>query len=1381
MTVMPQLRSKIELASYRIVVCLLLGSLTALSASYSSAYPEYGIFKSTDGGDSWKKVSQEPHQNSIVQISGSTSAELYDSSNLNSDSLGDYSGDGLTDLLLQSDQRSWWLYTLDRNEVLTSSSVSLTRSAEWHPKAFEDFDGDGDLDALFRSDAGAWWLYTFEAGKVQRSARVSMSSDTAWQPQAYADFNGDGSTDVLLRNTNGSWWLYGLNGTSIVYQGSVSATRDTDWKLRSAEDLDGDGKADMLIFHEDIGWWVYTLSANAVETSGALRATRDPNWALLTVSDFDGDGRSDLLMRNQTTNGWYLYTLNGHNILSAGSVAATSSGDWQPVSYADLNGDGRSDLLIRKDTGSFYVYFLNGNQVLSKGSIGLTSDLNWSIVGAGNFDNAGGMDLLFRNANGAWWLYRLNGRTIVASGSISATRDLTWSPATPQTAQGEQPPEDAAAFFQDNLAQDVIAAKCRACHVSGGVAGHTPLVYGQNDADNYEVLKNYLDSDSSRSTLILDKVRGVSHGGGLQLSSNSAGYNSLVTFIDLLGVSSSTGSGDGDQSPVGQGYWSGVTMLSRTQTLRRASLLMAGSLPPDSAVAAVENGDEDTLRQTLRTLLEGDGFHEFLLRAANDRLLTDAFVERLFFDAADPYNQRFPEYTNWWFNHQYGAEERGEQPDWALRQSMERGLARAPLELIAYVVQNDRSYQEVVTADYTMLNFRTNELLRGGLNFDTQDPLVFKPGKNRGQIIHDDQLQTSQLSGSMGSYPIVDSHSGYIDYPHAGILNSHAFLNRYPTTETNRNRARARWTFYHFLGIDIEKSASRTTDPEALADTNNPTMNNSACTVCHSRLDPVAGSFQDYGNEGIYRDKYGGRDSLPETYKYPERSDESAEPSPYVEGDTWFRDMREPGLEQASVPAGADSMQWLGQQIAADPRFASAAVKFWWPALMGSEALEAPEVSSDSGFQTRQAAFEQQNADIEKLGADFSAGISGGEPFNGKDLLVELALSPWFRATAVEDNTTSARLVPEAGTRRLLGPEELERKTIATVGYGWDKRPDQYQIDGYWSSLRDKYKIYYGGIDSLGITKRNDALTSIMINVADMQAVELSCPVVLLDFDKPVSQRKLFNKLDPNITPATELLGQEMIAAGTYAARSVYTVAGNLSEGEKQVRLYIENGEWLQSAGEHRSVNLDQMVVKRDGNTIATVEFENLVFIEGSKVSCANEAWNETTEKHDSMRLNGCGEIIFPYIVGVEGSYTFEFTAWGLTLESEAPILSISVESATPEDGSSLGAELIKQQLVDLHYKFLGERHATTSEDIEMAYELVVDTWQERKSFAESWGNDSWRWRVERCDFWRVGIQEDVWAPGGIAQRQGSDPTSMKATWMSVIYYLMTDFAYLHE
>ena len=85
------------------------------------------------------------------------------------------------------------------------------------------------------------------------------------------------------------------------------------------------------------------------------------------------------------------------------------------------------------------------------------------------------------------------------------------------------------------------------------------------------------------------------------------------------------------------------------------------------------------------------------------------------------------------------------------------------------------------------------------------------------------------------------------DFPHAGLLTDFGFLSRYPTTATNRNRARARWTFYHFLGIDIEKSSQRPTDEASLSDRNNPTMNNPNCTVCHALFDPGRRRFSKLG------------------------------------------------------------------------------------------------------------------------------------------------------------------------------------------------------------------------------------------------------------------------------------------------------------------------------------------------------------------------------------------------------------------------------------------------------------------------------------------------------------------------------------------------------
>jgi hypothetical protein len=117
------------------------------------------------------------------------------------------------------------------------------------------------------------------------------------------------------------------------------------------------------------------------------------------------------------------------------------------------------------------------------------------------------------------------------------------------------------------------------------------------------------------------------------------------------------------------------------------------------------------------------------------------------------------------------------------------------------------------------------------------------------------------------------------------------YLARYPTTETNRNRLRARMYYQHFLGVDVLELAARVSDAAAAtAKYKVPTMEASECVVCHRTLDPVAGMFQDYwrfeANFAIYGKRKGG----------------------------WFTDMFAAGFEAMICRRRRwRSLQWLGE------------------------------------------------------------------------------------------------------------------------------------------------------------------------------------------------------------------------------------------------------------------------------------------------------------------------------------------------------------------------------------------------------------------------------------------------------------------------------------
>ena len=459
----------------------------------------------------------------------------------------------------------------------------------------------------------------------------------------------------------------------------------------------------------------------------------------------------------------------------------------------------------------------------------------------------------------------------------------------------------AQAFYDTFISDFVVQDRCINCHVEGGRSGHTRLVFKQPDEPDYRALNlAQIEAlvDTEGADYPLNKIQGAAgHGGGIQVPADSQEFADVALLFQVMGADTTT-------TPQGE-LFSNVGLLSWERTLRRAALILAGRLPTNKELKVARGEDESAFREVIRGLMKGENFHHFLIESANDRLLTDKWLRHDFVNASfEPY---YPAYNAMHIEANQLIDSLPEEERWIAYQKtiqlMQRASAREPLELIAWIVERDRPYTEVVTARYTVVNPFLAEAYQSDTSFSNPaDHNEWRKGWNDGQILVDDSLvreDTPNFSRYIsGGIPI--------QMPHAGVLNTLAFLARYPSTATNRNRARARWTYYYFLGVDIEKLADRTRDPDSLADTNNPTMNNPDCAVCHRVHDPVAGAFQNYGDIGFYRDQWGGMDSLPDTYKHDFDS-------PYREGDTWYRDMRTPGFGDLTAPDAENSLQWLGR------------------------------------------------------------------------------------------------------------------------------------------------------------------------------------------------------------------------------------------------------------------------------------------------------------------------------------------------------------------------------------------------------------------------------------------------------------------------------------
>ncbi|MGZ8982281.1 MAG: hypothetical protein ACXW2D_16175, partial [Burkholderiaceae bacterium] len=430
---------------------------------------------------------------------------------------------------------------------------------------------------------------------------------------------------------------------------------------------------------------------------------------------------------------------------------------------------------------------------------------------------------------------------------------------------------------------------------------------------------------------------------------------------------------------------------------------------------------------------------------------------------------------------------------------------REPIELMKYIVNQDKPWTDMVAGKYTMVNAILAQYLSatvtGGTFTDPANDALFLPAT----------LPSVRLGGMR---------------EHAGVLSTQAWLSRFPTTATNRNRHRVYMVSKQFLGTDVTALAER-----PILDGGNfkmPTVENPACSVCHNVIDPMAAGWQNWQENNRFqpfRDSGGKDHALPASYRsnnYPKDANNLAY---YKVGDGWFRDQKAPGYGSVEMPGGvtgnATALQWLGQQIAADQRYALGAVDFWFRVVFGREPMKAPLEASTPESAARLAAFNAQNEEFQEIAARFRTDRGNGA-HNVKDLLADLLMSKWLRAEAASG--LDARRMIELGQLgdgfNMLNPVHLNRKLTALVGQNFADFNNPYAGFG----------LNYGNFNGVERTARPGDHTMLQSISMDRLAATRSCSFVQNDFAKAQGARLLFRTVTLADTPGTPA-GQAAIQA----------------------------------------------------------------------------------------------------------------------------------------------------------------------------------------------------------------------------------------------------------
>jgi hypothetical protein len=557
------------------------------------------------------------------------------------------------------------------------------------------------------------------------------------------------------------------------------------------------------------------------------------------------------------------------------------------------------------------------------------------------------------------------------------------------------------------------------------------------------------------------------------LKPESTGYRIMEEFVRRAnGLKGGWLASDGGMSSQDvSSFFDGITMLDDRRLVRRATLSLAGRLPTAEELAAVEKDGLAAINPIVDALMKEEAFYDRLAEAFNDIFLTRGYD-----DVAENVlsYEHFTNTRHWTekydLNHIEDKAAR-QKARYKLADDYRKAMLREPTELIKYIVRNERPFTEIVTADYILVSpytargYGVYEELRDKFR-NADDPFEYVP------------VRLKALKNRSGK--IQESETGF--YPHAGMLTTFHYLRRYPTTETNRNRLRARMYYQHFLGIDVLELAPRVSDAAATtAKFEIPTMQASECVICHKTIDPVAGLFQDYY-------------SLPEGLFGPRK-------------DGWFKDMFGPGLEGEDLPPDQRwrSLQWLGERTAKDPRFATTMVEHVYYVLTGRKVLLPPTSIDDPLYDAKRRAYMAQRNQIEGMAVRLAKAN-----FNLKEVFKGWIVSPFYRADGVAasaKNSARQAELADLGLARMLSPEQLERKIEAIFGKPWGR-------------LRDKQDaLLYGGIDSKEVTERAVDPSGAMGAIQRIMSNDVACKNVASDFAKEPALRRLFPNIEPDVVP----------------------------------------------------------------------------------------------------------------------------------------------------------------------------------------------------------------------------------------------------------------------
>jgi hypothetical protein len=374
----------------------------------------------------------------------------------------DFDGDSKADILLRNTSDGRHLVLMMNGSTVTPLMVRKSDNTDykisptsWVNKGLGDFDGDGKSDILLRNTSDGRHLIMLMDGNTVTPSMVRTSDDTdykispsTWINKGLGDFDGDGKTDILLRHaSDGRHLVMMMNGRTVTPY-VVRTSDDTDYKIspstwanKGLGDFDGDGKTDILLRSSSDGRHIVlfmngrTVNPLMVRKSDNTDYKISPStWVSKGLGDFDSDGKTDIVLRSSSDGRHIVLFMDGRTVnplmvrKSDNTDYKLSPSAWINKGFGDFDGDGKSDILLRNSSDGRHLVMIMDGRTVTPSVVKDNSDVDyklppstWINKGFGDFDGDGKSDILLRNSkDGKHILLQMNTSTVTPEVAVKS-------------------------------------------------------------------------------------------------------------------------------------------------------------------------------------------------------------------------------------------------------------------------------------------------------------------------------------------------------------------------------------------------------------------------------------------------------------------------------------------------------------------------------------------------------------------------------------------------------------------------------------------------------------------------------------------------------------------------------------------------------------------------------------------------------------------------------------------------------------------------------------------------------------------------------------------------------------------------------------------------